>query len=92
MRSAHQVASAYKMFVLLRLRACPYHGRRDVTDDDKDVALQTDVAEMAVSCDRHSERCCLTNGGHWFSHYGVPGATAACNCAALFIRSEGTSQ
>lgn len=63
MRSAHQVASVYKMFVLLRLRARPCHGRRDVTDDDKDAALPTDVAGMAVSCDRHSEKCCLTNGG-----------------------------
>ncbi len=30
--------------------------------------------------------------GHWFSHYEVASAAAACNCVARFIRSEGTSQ
>lgn len=63
-----------------------------MTDDDKDVALQTDMVEMAGATIRGRRDVVKRMTGHWFSHYGVLGATAACNYVMLFIRSEGTSQ
>lgn len=72
--------------------ACVHtHTPLTMTDDDKDVALQTDVVEMAGATICGWRDVVKQMTGHWFSH-GVLGATADCNYVMLFIRSEGTSQ
>lgn len=77
------------MFVLVARVHIPRQSSCDLTDDDKDVAVQTDTVRWQGSVEYMLLNKWQVVG---FSHHGVPSAAAAYNCVALFIRSEGTSQ